>query len=54
MEIGSRLFSEIERVHPEVVLSGCGTCQIQINQGTGIEVIHPMTLINQSFKPTSF
>ncbi|MCX6134610.1 MAG: anaerobic glycerol-3-phosphate dehydrogenase subunit C [Ignavibacteriales bacterium] len=53
MEIGSRLFAEIERAHPEVVLSGCGTCQIQINQGTGIEVVHPMTLINEAFQPAS-
>lgn len=53
MEIGSRLFAEIERVLPDLVLSGCGTCQVQINQGTGIEVIHPMTLINQVFQPAS-
>jgi anaerobic glycerol-3-phosphate dehydrogenase C subunit len=50
MVIGSRLFAEIERALPDVVLSGCGTCQIQINQGTGIEVIHPITLLNQSFQ----
>ena len=50
MEIGSRLFSEIERVRPDVVLSGCGTCQIQIHQGTGVEVIHPITLLNQSLQ----
>jgi FAD/FMN-containing dehydrogenase/Fe-S oxidoreductase len=53
MKVGSRLFAEIEKATPEVVLSGCGTCQIQINQGTGIEVIHPMTLINQAFQPAT-
>jgi Fe-S oxidoreductase len=51
MKIGSRLFEEIERVFPDVVLSGCGTCQIQIRQGTGLAVIHPVTLLNQSFHP---
>ena len=51
MEIGSRLFSEIQKVHPDFVLSGCGTCQVQIRQGTGLNVIHPVTLLNQSFQP---
>ena len=52
MEIGSRLFVAIDHVHPDIVLSGCGTCQIQIKQGTGIDVLHPMKLLNESFQPT--
>jgi Fe-S oxidoreductase len=48
MKIGSKLFSEIERVKPDVVLSGCGTCQIQIRQGTGLEVLHPIEILNKS------
>ncbi|OGU55577.1 MAG: hypothetical protein A2V66_08485, partial [Ignavibacteria bacterium RBG_13_36_8] len=51
MNIGSRLFTEIEKVKPDFILSGCGTCQIQIKQGTGLEVIHPATLLNQSYNP---
>lgn len=51
MEIGSKLFDEIKKVNPEYAVSGCGTCQIQINQGTGLEVLHPMSLINESFIP---
>ncbi len=50
MKMGIPLFSELERVRPDFVLSGCGTCQIQINQGTGLDVIHPMTLLNESFR----
>jgi FAD/FMN-containing dehydrogenase/Fe-S oxidoreductase len=50
MNMGVSLFSELERVRPDFVLSGCGTCQIQINQGTGMDVIHPMTLLNESFR----
>jgi Fe-S oxidoreductase len=49
MQMGVPLFSELERVRPDLVLSGCGTCQIQINQGTRLDVIHPMTLLNESF-----
>lgn len=52
MKIGSRLFEEINRANPDLVSSGCGTCQIQINQGTGLEVIHPIKLLNQSFQST--
>ncbi|VAX29738.1 Fe-S protein, homolog of lactate dehydrogenase SO1521 [hydrothermal vent metagenome] len=50
MEIGSKLFHEIKNAEPEIVLSGCGTCQIQISQGTKKEVFHPIVLINESFK----
>ncbi len=50
MKIGSKLFAEIKRVKPDFVLSGCGTCQIQIKQGTNVVTIHPVTLLNQSFE----
>ncbi|MCX6168141.1 MAG: anaerobic glycerol-3-phosphate dehydrogenase subunit C [Ignavibacteriales bacterium] len=50
MAIGSTLFSEIKKTKVDYALSGCGTCQIQIKQGTGLEVIHPIVLINQSFQ----
>ena len=51
MKIGSKLLAEIETAKPEMVLSGCGTCQIQILQGTGKEVIHPIVLLNKAYKP---
>ncbi|MDQ7818524.1 MAG: anaerobic glycerol-3-phosphate dehydrogenase subunit C [Melioribacteraceae bacterium] len=51
MEIGSKLFEEINNAEADLVLSGCGMCQIQINQGTGLEVIHPISLLNQAYQP---
>lgn len=51
MEIGFKLFSEIKKVEPEYAVSGCGTCQIQIHQGTGLKVLHPMQILNESFQP---
>jgi FAD/FMN-containing dehydrogenase/Fe-S oxidoreductase len=48
MKMGQPLFDEIGRVQPQIVLSGCGTCQIQIHQGTGVECIHPVELLNQA------
>lgn len=53
MKIGSKLFDEIKNVDAQYAVSGCGTCQIQIKQGTGLEVLHPMSLINKSFNPNS-
>lgn len=51
MDIGLPLFNEISNAKPDYAISGCGTCQIQINQGTGLKVIHPITLVNKSFQP---
>lgn len=51
MKMGSKLFDEIKSVDPEYAVSGCGTCQIQIKQGTGLEVLHPISLLNEAFNP---
>jgi FAD/FMN-containing dehydrogenase/Fe-S oxidoreductase len=48
MRIGSKLFEEIGRVKPDIVLSGCGTCQVQIHQGTGLDVLHPIEVLNKA------
>jgi glycerol-3-phosphate dehydrogenase subunit C len=48
MRIGSKLFEEIGRVKPDIVLSGCGTCQVQIRQGTGLDVLHPIEVLNKA------
>ncbi|HDR04013.1 MAG TPA: anaerobic glycerol-3-phosphate dehydrogenase subunit C [Candidatus Marinimicrobia bacterium] len=48
MAMGQPLFREILRVQPQLVVSGCGTCQIQIHQLTGMECIHPIEVLNQA------
>ena len=50
MEIGKPLFESLKRANPQLAVSGCGTCQIQIKQGTDIETIHPIVLLNRSFR----
>lgn len=50
MEIGKPLFDSLKKANPQLAVSGCGTCQIQIEQGTGIKTIHPIILLNKSFK----
>ncbi len=49
MDIGKTLFENLKMVDPQLAVSGCGTCQIQIKQGTGIDTIHPIVLLNRSF-----
>ena len=49
MNIGKRLFTNIHRAKPQIVTTGCGTCKIQIEQGIGQEVIHPMVLLRRAY-----
>ncbi len=49
MEIGKPLFVKIQEAKPELLVSGCGTCQIQLLKGTGIKTVHPITLLFQSY-----
>jgi len=50
MKMGQPLFSQINEVKPDTLVSGCGTCQMQLTKGTGIDTIHPIVLLNQSYQ----
>jgi len=49
MKIGNPLFLQINEAIPDRLVSGCGTCQIQLQKGTDIETIHPIVLLYQSY-----
>jgi FAD/FMN-containing dehydrogenase/Fe-S oxidoreductase len=49
MKIGIPLFEQIKKAEPEILVSGCGTCQIQLLQGTGIKTLHPIELLHRSY-----
>jgi len=51
MKIGEPLFKDILDKSPDYVLTGTGTCQIQITQATEIPTIHPVILLNRSYSP---
>ncbi|MCH7818050.1 MAG: anaerobic glycerol-3-phosphate dehydrogenase subunit C [Candidatus Marinimicrobia bacterium] len=51
MKIGEPLFDDIKKNSPDFVLTGTGTCQMQISQGTDIPTIHPVVLLNRSYSP---
>lgn len=49
MEIGDPLFREIDRTKAEAILTGCGTCNIQIANGLKRPVIHTMSILRQAY-----
>lgn len=48
MRMGRPLFDSIERAQVPVVATGCGTCKIQIEQGTRLPVVHPIKVVRDS------
>ncbi|GFP22966.1 glycerol-3-phosphate dehydrogenase subunit C, partial [Candidatus Hakubella thermalkaliphila] len=49
MKIGERLFREIEKAEVDRVITTCPTCKLQIEQGTGIQTIHPLELLSTAY-----
>ena len=48
MHMGRPLFESIEETGVGVVATGCGTCKIQIEQGAGLPVVHPVRIVRDS------
>ena len=48
LRMGAPLFDSIERSGAPVVATGCGTCKMQIEQGTGRPVVHPLRLVRDA------
>ena len=44
-KIGGKLFDMIQSVAPDMVITDCETCKWQIEQGTGLAVVNPITLL---------
>jgi Fe-S oxidoreductase len=47
--IGQALFEEIKRLAPDRVITECPGCKMQIGQGTGITVTHPIHIIKEAY-----
>jgi FAD/FMN-containing dehydrogenase/Fe-S oxidoreductase len=48
MQMGRPLFESIEATGVGVVATGCGTCKIQIEQGSRLPVVHPIKIVRDS------
>ena len=51
MAVGQQLFAGIRAAQPEFVTTECATCQMQIEHGTSMKVIHPVEIILQAYQP---
>ena len=50
MEIGARLFQESDLLaRTGKVVTSCGGCKLQIEAGTGAQVIHPIVLLQEAY-----
>jgi glycerol-3-phosphate dehydrogenase subunit C len=49
LAIGDPLFAEIKRLAPDRVITECPGCTLQISQGTGLAVTHPILIIKQAY-----
>ena len=47
--IGSLLFEKIAELEPDIILTECAACKMQIEHLTGKPVIHPIKLLAQAF-----
>jgi glycerol-3-phosphate dehydrogenase subunit C len=50
LEIGAHLFREIRESGVDRVVTSCGSCALQILQGTGLQAVHPVTLIAEAYR----
>lgn len=48
MRMGRPLFEEIAKTGAPVVATGCGTCKIQIEQGSRLPVVHPIKVVRDA------
>jgi len=47
-DIGENLFKQIEEAEPEIVITDCETCKMQIEMNTKYRVLHPVTVLKMA------
>jgi glycerol-3-phosphate dehydrogenase subunit C len=47
-EIGRDLAEAIDRLKPEIILSDCEGCRMQIRHLTGLKVLHPVQILRDA------
>ena len=45
MKIGAPMIEGIRESHPDMAVSDCPKCNLQIRQGTGLDAVHPIELL---------
>jgi glycerol-3-phosphate dehydrogenase subunit C len=49
MQVGRPLFDRVAEAAPDLLASECSTCRMQLAQATGIETIHPVSLLAEAY-----
>jgi glycerol-3-phosphate dehydrogenase subunit C len=49
-EIASKVWNEVKAAKVDVVVTDCGGCGLQVQAGTGARIMHPLSVLNQSYK----
>jgi FAD/FMN-containing dehydrogenase/Fe-S oxidoreductase len=49
LQIGRPLFTRVAEVAPDIIASECSTCRLQLAHATGLETVHPITLLAQAY-----
>jgi len=52
-EIGKDLVEAIDRLKPEIILSDCEGCRMQIRHLTGLKVLHPIQILRAALTDTN-
>jgi len=51
MAVGKPLFDRVGQVKPDVLVSDCSTCRMQLTHATGLPTSHPVTLLAEAYRP---
>ena len=49
MKIGSRLFNRIKDSQADLGVSECGMCRLQMETGSGVKAVHPLTILRKAY-----
>jgi FAD/FMN-containing dehydrogenase/Fe-S oxidoreductase len=49
METGRPLFGKVAEVVPDLLVSECSTCRMQLEQATGLDSVHPAELLARAY-----
>ena len=44
--IAEKVWADVRQARPDIVVTDCGGCGLQINAGTGVQVMHPVIILN--------
>ncbi len=54
LDIGRELFERIKEYKPAAVVTECGSCQMQIEHGTGLKALHPAEVLYAAYRTAPY